>query len=109
MSIPKLFSDEEKERIQKIAVALESELESESKLNKTICKFSENLQVVEAISRAKAKAIHEPSNLLNLTPWLFWSPLEEWFATSNSKACRLVFKFSAAIKGFPYEEVSDDE
>jgi len=109
MSMPRPFSDDEKERIRKIAVALERELAIESRLNRSICEFSENSQVVEAINRAKAKEIPEPSPLLNLTPWLFWSPLEEWFAKSSSKACELVFKFSAAIKGFPYEEMNDDE
>lgn len=105
----RLFTDDEKEKIRQIAIALERDLEIESKLNISLCEFSESIQVVDAIRRAKAKEITAPGPLLNLTPWLFWSPLEDWFARSESNACRLVFKFSAAIKGFPYEEMKDDE
>lgn len=105
----RLFSGEEKEQIRQIAIALERELVLESKLNKHLCEFADSAQVVETIRRAKAKEIASPSPLLNLTPWLFWSPLEEWFAKSDSNACRLVFKFSAVIKGFPHEEKSHDD
>lgn len=108
-----IFSNSEKDRIQQIAIALERELELEleleSRVNVNVRAFFGNSQVMEAISRAKAKEILGPSPLMNLVPWLFWSPLEEWFSESDSKACMLIFKFSAAIKGFPYEKNNDDE
>ncbi len=103
------FSDVEREEIREIAIALERELEIETKSNRKLSDFSENDQVVEAIRRAKAKEIVAPCSLFNLTPWLFWSPLEDWFAKSESKASRLVFKFSAAIKGFPHQKMRSDD
>ncbi len=105
MITPKIFSDVEKEQIRNIAIALERELAIELKTNKSLSEFSESDQFIEAIRRAKAKEIADSSPLFNLSPWLFWSPLDEWFARSDSKACRLVFKFSAAIKGFPYDKI----
>lgn len=109
MIAQKLFSDDDKEKIRKIAIELERALEIESKANRSLCEFSESPQLVEAIRRAKTKKIAFASPIFNLTPWLFWSPLEEWFAQSDSKACRLVFEFSAAIKGFPHEEIKDGQ
>jgi hypothetical protein len=104
MSKQRKFNDDEKENIQKIEIALEYELEVESKSNEELSKFAQFPQLVEVIELAKAKRIAEPDSMLDLTPWLFWSPLEEWFHANNTKACKLIFKFSAAIKGFPDEE-----
>lgn len=102
------FSDNEKELIRKIAIALEQELSEECKRVEGLDKFARHPQLLEAIKLAKAKEIAAPSSLLDLTPWIFWSPLEEWFHSSSGNACALVFKFSSAIKGFPYEEMKDD-
>lgn len=105
MSKQRKFTDDEKENIKRIAIALECELKVESKSNEELSKFAQWPQLIEVIELAKAKCITEPCSLLDLAPWLFWSPLEEWFHENNTRACKLIFKFSAATKGFPYEDL----
>ena len=109
MSELRKFSDDEKEKIRAMAIALEYELKAESEVTMGLDVFAQHPQLVHAIEMAKEKAIAEPSQLLNLSGWLRWPPLEEWFYRSNSRACGLVFKFSAATQGFPHEEMKDDD
>lgn len=106
MSEQRQFSDDDKEKIRRIAIALERELRDECKKVDGLDEFAQSPQLLEAIELAKEKKIAAPVSLLNLTPWIFWSPLAEWFHSSSGSACGLVFKFSAAIKGLPYEEMN---
>ena len=102
MSWPNIkFSDLEKHRIQKVAIALEKALTIESQDNKDLALFVKYPPFLEALNKARKNEIDGPWEIANMGYWYFESPLGEWFHFSKSNAHKILSEFLSLISGFP--------
>lgn len=107
MSWPDIvFSEEEKLKFQKMAVDLEEKIATDCIKFKSLDCFAKYPPFVEAIKLAKEKKINSPLIVPNTNYWYFETDLSDWM---RAEGTGMLSGFLLAIKGFPYEEIKNDD
>jgi hypothetical protein len=89
-----------------MAVKLEQRIAADSKRFKDLERFAQYPPFVDAIRLAKEKKINKPFIVPNTNYWYFETDLQDWI---RHEGTGMLSGFLLAIKGFPYEEMKEDE